>query len=137
MSTLSKKDKARDYRLRRYYGISLEDYDRIRADQGMACYICLRSEHTFRNSLSVDHCHTTGRVRGLLCPWCNRGLKYFRDDPASLRRAAEHCERDHGFFVPEQFLKGVKKKRRKKKKVINVKNPSNSARQSRSRRLLK
>jgi len=131
---MNKKDKARDYRLRRYYGISLEDYNDLRVSQGNKCFICHRPEGAFKTSLSVDHCHTTGKVRGLLCPWCNRGLRYFRDSPEALRRAAEHCERDNGFIVPKEFLKGQKKRRKKKKSGKNSPSNSRSTRTSRTRK---
>lgn len=39
-------------------------------------------------SLNIDHCHTTGRFRGLLCSSCNRGLAYLKDDPSLLQRGA-------------------------------------------------
>lgn len=49
------------------------------------CVICGSSE-----SLVVDHCHTTGKVRGMLCGHCNRGLGHFRDDPTLLEFAAQY-----------------------------------------------
>ena len=113
---MTPKEKAKDYRLKRYYGITLQDYDNLRAEQDNACYICQRPETDFTRPLVVDHCHSTGRVRGLLCNWCNRGLSYFRDDATALARASCHVLRDHGFIVPLEYLKGVKKKRRRKKK---------------------
>jgi len=54
------------------------------------CYICGLEPLTRR--LSVDHCHRTGKVRGLLCYVCNYGLRWFRDDPARLRAAAKYLE---------------------------------------------
>lgn len=113
---MTPKDKARDARLRRYYGISLADYNRMLRNQRHRCYICERPVSTFKKSLSVDHSHITGIVRGLLCPFCNRGLRYFSDDARRLRRAAKHVERNHGFIVPDQYLKGQKRRRKRKKK---------------------
>jgi hypothetical protein len=52
------------------------------------CEICGASVQ----SLQLDHDHITGRTRGWLCPLCNRGLGKFRDNPQTLRRAAEYLE---------------------------------------------
>jgi hypothetical protein len=79
----------RDKHLRRSYGITVYQFNEMARNQDYYCKICLRSPG---KRLNCDHDHTTGRVRGLLCYWCNRGLPYFRNDPAILRRAAEYLE---------------------------------------------
>lgn len=60
----------------------------VRQHQGR-CRLCRRRE----NKLRIDHCHKTGRVRGLLCHDCNVGLGWFRDNPEVLRRAARYIEK--------------------------------------------
>src|SRR5262249_30187058 len=77
-------------RLKRLYGISLEDYERLLARQNGACGICRRKS---KRMLCVDHCHKTGRVRGLLCVRCNTGLGLYKDDPSIMRRGADYLER--------------------------------------------
>ncbi len=84
--------------LRRYYKISVEEYDAMLAAQGGVCAIC-RNPETALNSatqkpraLAVDHDHKTGRVRGLLHLGCNQGLGLFNDDPALLRAAIAYLE---------------------------------------------
>lgn len=73
------------------YGLTIADYDRMLAAQHGVCLICGSDQPGgghFR--LVVDHCHATGRVRGLLCNLCNRGLGAFRDDPALLASAIRY-----------------------------------------------
>jgi len=113
---LTPTEKRRDTYLRKYYGITLAQYNKLASSQQGRCYICQREQQNFKRNLSVDHCHVRGTVRGLLCPWCNRGLKYFRDDPDWLKRAAKHVQRDPlGARVPDKYLKGQPKKRKRKK----------------------
>lgn len=79
-----------DCELRRQYGISLEQYDAMLEAQGHVCRLC--KQPTTERRLDVDHCHTTGVVRGLLCNLCNTGIGKFRDRPDLLRLAAEYLE---------------------------------------------
>jgi len=60
---------SRRHALKKQYGITLEDYGRVLADQGGGCAVCGERPKKFR--LAVDHDHTTGVVRGLLCVKCN------------------------------------------------------------------
>jgi hypothetical protein len=60
------------YHIQKAYGISVADYEEMRQKQGGRCKICKRPPKKFK--LAVDHCHKTGKVRGLLCASCNRAL---------------------------------------------------------------
>jgi hypothetical protein len=80
----------RKYMLRRLYGITPEDYQAMLDSQGGLCAICKVAPSA--KLLSVDHDHTTGAVRGLLCASCNRGLGYLNEEPGRLRAAAEYLE---------------------------------------------
>jgi len=73
----------------RLYGISIETFELMRAAQGGVCKICLQPEATGRN-LSIDHDHTTGKVRGLLCSNCNNGLGRFGDSIERLAAAQRY-----------------------------------------------
>lgn len=71
------------------YDISLRDYFQMLETQQGCCAICQTpAEH--ESSLFVDHNHTTGIVRGLLCPDCNKGIGFFRDNPSFLEQAARY-----------------------------------------------
>jgi hypothetical protein len=79
------KDHIKDMEYRRTYGITLDDYKVMVAQQEGCCKIC--NEH---KSLVVDHCHKTGAVRGLLCSQCNRAMGLFQDDPNRLQSAVAY-----------------------------------------------
>lgn len=90
-------EKRRRYYLSRY-GITLEEYDRILASQGGVCAICGGDDPgTGRpaDSLVVDHDHANGRVRGILCHPCNRGIGYLKDRADLAERACSYL-RTHG-----------------------------------------
>jgi Recombination endonuclease VII len=93
----------RDKRLRYNYGISLEEYDAMLARQGGVCAICKKKPDKGK-VLFVDHCHVTGRVRGLLCGKCNSVLAFGCDDPDILRAAIAYLqathEKDKGASLP-------------------------------------
>lgn len=74
--------------LRYRYGIELEEYEQMLEDQGGTCYICDNPPGKYR--LSVDHCHESGTVRGLLCHDCNHGLGKFKDNIGLLFRAIKY-----------------------------------------------
>jgi len=88
---MNKREQRRDRRLRKTYGITLADYGRMLKAQKGGCAIC--GQKPKKRALDIDHSHKTGRVRGALCHRCNRGLAYFRDDPARFKAAARYLAR--------------------------------------------
>ena len=79
--------------LMRFYGITLEDYKAMLVKQEHKCHLCKASplEGSSRApKLFVDHNHTTGKVRALLCHRCNTGIGYFREDIELMKRAIEY-----------------------------------------------
>jgi hypothetical protein len=78
----------RDKRRARSYGLSLQDYRAMRERQKNVCGIC----KTPGKPLCVDHCHATGKVRGLLCRGCNLGLGNYKDNPVLTRAATAYLE---------------------------------------------
>jgi hypothetical protein len=74
----------------RKYGLTLDQYHAMLKAAAGRCPLC---ELPFRETPCIDHDHTTGRVRGLLCRTCNRALGLFNDDPARLRAAADYLDR--------------------------------------------
>lgn len=82
----------KDRHLRKSHGITLEDYREMLAKQDNVCLICGQPETAKNKTLAVDHDHSTGVIRGLLCHKCNAGLGHFNDDPSLLRAAIKHLE---------------------------------------------
>lgn len=82
------KDCKTDSRLKKTYGITNADYEQMLEDQGYSCKLC--GGPSRRKKFDIDHCHSTGKVRALLCEDCNRGLGCFKDNPNLLRTAIEY-----------------------------------------------
>lgn len=86
--------KRKEYMLNKNYGITKQEYDEQLKKQNYGCSLC-GSKATFR-ALAVDHCHTTGKVREILCSPCNQGLGLFKDNPELLEKAAEYLRKHSG-----------------------------------------
>lgn len=91
-------EKFKSYDLKVRYGISYEDYKKMETKQKGRCAICKNKETATRRDgriikLAVDHCHSKGSIRGLLCGACNKGLGYFRDDKLILGSAIKYLEK--------------------------------------------
>ena len=86
-------DKNASAMLKRNYGITLADYDRMVEKQNGKCAICETTEPSGNGArFAVDHDHKTGEVRGLLCFDCNSGIGKFKDDAALLTSAIEYLK---------------------------------------------
>lgn len=89
----------RNHDFKNKFGITLEEYDKTSELQNNVCAICHQPE-TFLlkgrvHSLAVDHCHKTGKIRGLLCRNCNQMLGLAKDDINTLEKAADYLKQ-HG-----------------------------------------
>lgn len=79
-----------DMRIRNRFGITLDQYNSMLEAQGYTCAICRKSDEVEGRRLAIDHCHTTGKIRGLLCGKCNRGLGLFNDKEELLEEAIKY-----------------------------------------------
>jgi len=97
------KDKLKSYRknadLKKEYGISLDTYNEMLLDQEGLCAICKEPEtqECYRTgvtyNLAVDHCHTSGKIRKLLCSRCNRTLGMVNDNISLLENMIAYLEK--------------------------------------------
>ena len=74
--------------LKRKYNISLGEYDELLNKQKKVCAICNKNPSNI--NLSVDHCHDSNNIRGLLCSECNFGLGNFKDSIKLLKKAIKY-----------------------------------------------
>lgn len=88
-----RKEKIREYNLKRDYGITVSDYNILFESQNYKCVIC-GSENSkgSHKHFHVDHDHKTGRVRGLLCFKCNSLLGQANDDCSILQNAIDYLK---------------------------------------------
>lgn len=99
-------DKIRNDKRVRKFGITYEQYQRMLIDQDYKCKICQRHQDNFKRAFAVDHCHTTGKVRALLCGPCNSAFGLLQESietidnlklyaiKAQKERDSEHARSD-------------------------------------------
>lgn len=81
------------YQREKKFGLTSLQYDAMLAAQDFKCAVCMTADPGLGRGWHVDHCHTKGHVRGLLCNSCNVGLGHFRDSPEILSNAIEYLKR--------------------------------------------
>ena len=86
----SGKEYDRKKKLRTKYNMTIEQYDSVLKEQNNCCKICSTHESEFNKRLAVDHCHTTGKIRGLLCMACNILLGKAKDNINILNNAINY-----------------------------------------------
>lgn len=91
----AKKLKQKDYYYQKTYGLTLDQYNQIKASQNNECKICSKTDC----KLLVDHCHTTNIIRGLLCHNCNVALGHLRDKPGVIGRCIEYLQESREYTV--------------------------------------
>jgi len=74
------------------YGISLEEYEKMFEKQNGLCAVCGNTNLRYKKSLSIDHCHKTNMVRGLLCDDCNLAIGLMNDDIKILKKAVKYLK---------------------------------------------
>ena len=79
-------------RLKTKFGITLEDYDNLHIKHNNSCALCNTPESELLTKLCIDHCHTTNKVRGLLCDACNVAIGLLKDDKTLLTKAIKYLE---------------------------------------------
>lgn len=99
------RDSYRDRDLRRKLGVTLQGKEATLAAQGGVCAICERPERAEREgkpiAMAQDHCHATGKLRGVLCGNCNKALGKFEDNPDFLRNAIVYLAKHS---APDSFI---------------------------------
>lgn len=81
------------HQIKKNYGMSPEEYYELLENQEGKCKICrIHIDDTEKHVLYIDHCHTAGKVRGLLCQQCNSGLGMFKDRTDLLVKAIRYLD---------------------------------------------
>ncbi len=81
--------------LKTNYGLTDKQYKLLLISQNFSCAICGTHQSKLSRALDVDHCHTTGKIRGLLCTHCNVGLGHFKDSVDLLAKASEYLTKNY------------------------------------------
>ena len=86
------KSQVRIYDLKVDHGITIEMFNEMFENQNGCCYICGKHQKDLNRSLCVDHNHTTGQIRGLLCHSCNFILGFAYENIDTLKKSIEYLE---------------------------------------------
>ena len=95
LKTESGKESNRKKKLSKKYNMTVEKYDSMLKEQNNCCKICSTHESEFNKRLAVDHCHTTGKIRGLLCMACNILLGKAKDNINILNNAIDYLNNNN------------------------------------------
>ena len=93
ISTPKGKEAQRKSKLKSKYGLSPEEYDNKLVKQNHKCAICGLDETENKKKLAVDHDHSTGKIRDLLCINCNTGLGMFKENIDNLATAIKYLNK--------------------------------------------
>lgn len=72
-------------------GLTLEQYEQMRKVK--LCEICEKTVENNGRALAIDHCHNSGKIRGILCTECNLGLGHFHDNSMLLKKAVSYLKK--------------------------------------------
>lgn len=86
----------------RTFGLIIEDYETMLQAQNNQCAICGTVQCTSGKRLAIDHCHLTGKIRGLLCLRCNQAIGKFNDNYFLLQQAADYVSGQISVGHPER-----------------------------------
>lgn len=92
MSQLERKNYNRTLKIGRKFKIDNLVFEDMVRKQNNLCAICGEKEIVEDRCLSIDHCHKTGKVRGLLCRTCNSGIGFLKDDIYLLKKAIKYLK---------------------------------------------
>ena len=87
-----KKIYERKYNLKKTFNIDFEEFEKMFKDQNSKCKICLKDLELLDRHTHLDHCHESGKVRGILCKSCNNMLGYAKDNTETLKNAVLYLE---------------------------------------------
>jgi hypothetical protein len=91
-SSIKSAERIRFWNLEKKYNFSKDDFNTMMQKQDGKCAICEKDHSDAYNGLYVDHCHSAGLVRGLLCKECNVGIGFFKDNTKILKNAIKYIE---------------------------------------------
>lgn len=86
------------YKIKKYFNLTLDEYNQMFIERDNKCDICNNPESAKHQNgktraLALDHCHETGKIRGLLCTSCNRGIGLLKDNITLLENAVEYLRK--------------------------------------------